>query len=174
MAKADGAKDSGPFAIDDAPMEIGELDLNAWLPLPGGKADPAAKEPPSAPQPPSQPPGADALCGLAVEVWRMKGRLARLREVAPPKELRPLESALAKMEEVLQAAAVEIDDPQGRPYHEGEPYEVLLFEPSPGLARPMVLQTVKPLVRVGGKLARRGEVVVGTPSGEKKAEGGAP
>ena len=167
MAKADGARAPGPFAIDDAPMEIGELDMSAWLPLPPTGA---AKEPATSAAP--APQGTEALTGLAVEVWRMKGRLARLREVAPAKELRPLESALAKMEEVLAAATVELDDPQGRPYHEGEPYEVLLFEPSPGLARPMVLQTVKPLVRVGGKLAKRGEVVVGTPGGEKKPEGG--
>ena len=165
MAKAEGAKGDGPFAINDAPLPIGELDLSAWLPQALAKSAADAAQPVS-------PQGMEALATLAVEVWRLKGRLSRLGEVAPAKELRPVQTAVAKMEEALAAASVEIDDPQGRPYHDGEPFEVLLFEPSPGLSRPTVLQTVKPLVRLGGKLVRRGEVVVGTPAGDKP-QGGA-
>lgn len=106
----------------------------------------------------------EPLAALAVEVWRLRGRLGRLRELVDGRELRPLEATVAKMEEVLRGAGVEIDDPQGRPYHDGELLQVLLFEPSPGLERPMVLQTVKPAIRLGGRGFKPAEVIVGTPA----------
>mgnify|MGYP001302949573 CR=1 FL=1 len=77
-----------------------------------------------------------------------------------------MEAAVARMEELLRGASVELEDPAGRPFREGEPVEVLLFEPSPGVKAPTVLQTVKPGVRVAGRLVRRPEVVVGTPQGQ--------
>ena len=148
----------GPLAIRDQPLEVGPLDLSAWMP----PAAPSSSG--GVPAPAASPAGSpDTLAALAVEVWRMKGRLARLSEAVAAKEKRPLESAVAKMEEALAAAGVTTEDPEGRPYHDGDPFEVLLFEPSPKLSRPTVLQTVKPAVLVSGKLVRRAEVVVGTP-----------
>jgi hypothetical protein len=155
--------DAGPLSITDAPMEVGPLDLGAWLPPPKAISLPVTQQP---------QPDVDALATLAIEAWRIKGRLAKLHETLAAKELRPLEISLAKMEEALATAGVLLDDPQGRPFHEGDPLEVLLFEPSPGLARSTVLQTVKPAVRVAGKLSRRAEVVVGTPA--EGAKGGPP
>ncbi|HEY3450475.1 MAG TPA: hypothetical protein VGK67_29235 [Myxococcales bacterium] len=162
----------GPLAIRDAPIEVGPLDLAAWMPPLSALAAPSAA-PALAPVAAAGAPGSgEALAALAVEVWRMKGRLAKLSEAVPTKEKRPLESAVAKMEEALSAAGVTIEDPEGRPYHDGDPFEVLLFEPSPALARATVLQTVKPAVLVGGRLSRRAEVVVGTPGEAPKPTGG--
>lgn len=153
MAKVDLTV--GPLGIRDAPMALDGLDLSAWLP-------PAA---PAAPAPQAAAAAPEVLAAIAVEAWRLKGRLARLKETLAAKEARPIESAVAKMEEALAGAGIQTEDPQGRPYHDGDPFEVLLFEPTPGLARPTVTQTVKPAVLVNGRLARRAEVVVGTPGG---------
>lgn len=160
----------GPLAIKDAPLEVGPLDLSAWMP-----PLPAAASAASAPTPPSAATSSEPLAAMAVEVWRLKGRLAKLSEAVPAKEKRPLESAVAKLEEALAAAGVTTEDPEGRPFHDGDPFEVLLFEPAPSLSRPTVLQTVKPAVLVAGKVHKRAEVVVGTP-GEAPAPagGGAP
>ncbi len=178
----------GPLAIRDAPLEVGPLDLSAWMP-PAPSASPASllssSSGPSAPSATSTHPShpshqshqshqshADTLAALAVEVWRLKGRLARLTDAVPSKEKRPLETAVAKMEEALAASGVTTDDPEGRPYHDGDPFEVLLFEPTPALARPTVVQTVKPAVLVAGKVSRRAEVVVGTPGDTPEPPGG--
>jgi hypothetical protein len=160
MGKADaGAKVPAPFAIRDAPMEIGELDLSAWLPPAPNRTSSAAAS--------STARGADRdgeiLAALAIEAWRLKGQLARLRELLPDAEQRAVESAVGKMEELLRQASVELEDPKGRLFREGELLEALRFEPSPGLSQPTVLQTIRPLVRVGGQPACRGQVVVGTP-----------
>lgn len=159
----------GPLAIRDAPFEIGQLDLSAWLPssplqsTQSTQSAQSTQSTASAPGAGAAPSPVDALASLAVEAWRVKGRLAKLSGAVPAKELRPLEAAVAKMEESLAGAGVSVDDPVGRPFHEGDPFEVLLFEPSPALARPTVVQTVKPAVLLAGKLVRRAEVVVGTP-----------
>jgi hypothetical protein len=163
MAKAEPIKDLGsedaPLSLREKPMDLGELDLSAWLPAPAQASAALA-------------PGAtDALAALAIEVWRLKARLSRLGEALPAKELRPLESGTAKMEEALAGAGIQVDDPQGRPYHDGDPLEVLVFEPSPGLSRPTVLQTVKPAVLSFGKVHKRAEVVVGTPAKEEPKGG---
>ena len=170
MAKAEPEKAPGaddPLSICERPMDPGQLDLSAWLPPPAAAPAAGVGAAPAAGT-------TEALCALSVEVWRLKGRLARLTEVLPAKELRPLQSSISKMEEALAGGGVQVDDPQGRPYHEGDPLEVLVFEPSPGLSRPTVLQTVKPAVLLGGKVSRRAEVVVGTPGKAEEPKGGSP
>lgn len=101
--------------------------------------------------------------GMAVEIWRLGARLKRVAPLLPSKELRPLESSVAKLGEFLERAGLSTDDPEGRSYTEGEQLEVLLFEQSPGLTRPTVLQTVKPAIYRRGILIGRAEVVVGVP-----------
>ncbi|MBI5545254.1 MAG: hypothetical protein HY901_15295 [Deltaproteobacteria bacterium] len=167
--KAGGAAatEEGPLAIRDGPLELGSLDLEAWLPRPAAPSGPRQAST-SAPLS-SSPAASEALFAVAIEAWRMKARVVRLKDLLSAKELRALEISVTKMEEALLGAGVQLDDPQGRPFHEGDPLEVLLFEPSPGLARATVLQTVKPAILMAGKLVRRAEVVVGTP-GEAAAK----
>ncbi len=110
---------------------------------------------------------ARTLCALAIEVWRVKGRLSRTLPLLPSKDARPLETSVLRMEELLVDAHVTIDDPTGRPYAEGERHEVLLFEPHAEVVRPTIAQTVKPAVFVEGVLFKPAEIIVATPTGER-------
>jgi len=103
------------------------------------------------------------LCAMAIEVWRLKSRSSRALPLLPPKEGRPLETSVLRLEELLLEARVTIDDPMGRPYTDGERHQVLLFEPRADVARPTVAQTVKPAVFVDGVLFKPAEVIVATP-----------
>ena len=90
MAKAEPEKAPGaddPLSICERPMDPGQLDLSAWLPPPAAAPAAGVGAAPAAGT-------TEALCALSVEVWRLKGRLARLTEVLPAKELRPLQSSL--------------------------------------------------------------------------------
>jgi hypothetical protein len=142
-----------PFEIDEAPMEVIPLRLSehgqAPAPVPRGSLDAAA---------------------VAVEVWRIRSRLKRAAPLLPAKEAKPLESALARLEELVAAAGITIEDPEGRPYVEGERMEVILFEPQDALERPCVVQTVKPAIFLGGALLRAPEVIVGVPKGDPRSE----
>ena len=89
--------------------------------------------------------------------------MGSLLPLLPPKEARPLEASVLRMEELLVEARVTIDDPTGRPYAEGERHEVLLFEAHADVTRPTIAQTVKPAVFIEGVLFKPAEVVVATP-----------
>lgn len=109
------------------------------------------------------------LCALAIELWRIRSRLQRVTPLLPARDARPLESSLARIEGLLVAAGVTTDDPEGRPYAEGDRVDVLLFEPHETLERATVLQTVKPAVLRDGSRVRSAEVIVGVPSGDARA-----
>jgi hypothetical protein len=155
-----------PLALDEAPLPLGP----ALPPLP-----PAAALLPGAATPATAASGAfgaadlERLCTFAIELWRMKTRLARALPLLPAKEGRPFETSVAKLEELLGEWGLSVEDPSGRPYVEGERLEVLLFEPHADLQRPTILQTVKPAVYRHGVLAKQAQVIVGTPQEGEKA-----
>jgi hypothetical protein len=147
-----------PLALDEAPLPLGP----ALPPLPVAAASPGA--------PASFGAGdLERLCTFAIELWRMKTRLARALPLLPAKEGRPFETSVAKLEELLGEWGLSVEDPSGRPYVEGERLEVLLFEPHADLQRPTILQTVKPAVYRHGVLAKQAQVIVGTPQEAEKA-----
>jgi hypothetical protein len=136
---------SDAFEIDEEPMALIPLEVPVALP-----AAAASK--------------ASGLLGsFAVELWRIKTRLGRALPLLPPKEARPLETSVLRLEELLTEAGITIEDPTGRPYVEGERLEVLLFEPSPQVTRPTIVQTVKPSVYQHNVLLKPAEVIVAIP-----------
>jgi hypothetical protein len=150
-----------PLSLDEAPLPL-------VPPLPPTAGSPVT---PSAGAPAVAASGLDLerLCAFAVELWRMKTRLARALPLLPAKEGRPFETSVAKLEELLGEWGLSVEDPSGRPYVEGERLEVLLFEPHADLQRPTIVQTVKPSVYRHGVLAKPAQVIVGTPQEAEKA-----
>ena len=137
---------SDAFKIDEEPMPV--------LPL---------EVPVVATSGPALSKGSNLLASVAIELWRIKTRLARALPLLPVKEARPLETSVLRMEELLAEAGVTIEDPVGRPYVEGERLEVLLFEPSAEVTRPTIVQTVKPSIYQNQVLLKPAEVIVATP-----------
>lgn len=108
---------------------------------------------------------ARVLSTLATELWRARARLDKV----PPDgraPLRVVETALDKMAAALESLGVRVDDPTGRSWDERDPVKVLLFEPTPGLARPRIAEVVKPTLYLGESLLCPGEVVVAVPEAE--------
>jgi len=139
-----------PFALREAPLPVDPREVAPLLVTSHEAGDPGP------------------LYEMAIELWRLQTRLGRLRELVAEKELRPVESSVSKMEEVLRRSEIQVEDLTGRPYHEGDTIEVRLFEPSPQLARPVVVQTVKPSVLHRGRVVRQAEVIVGVPASSEE------
>lgn len=136
----------GPLAIHDAPMEVGALDLGAWLP--------------PAPHDASVP----ALATLAVELWRLRGRLEGLRNAVSEADTLALQAVVSAAEGVLRASGVTLDDPCGRPYEEGDAIEVVGAQTSTDISRPTVVRTIRPTIRVGRRVAQAAQVILATPA----------
>ena len=148
-----------------------------------GAPGPALQDDASPPTPPPAAPGgatvldaetttrlARALVVLGTEIWRARGKLPRNGEGTDARGLRLVETSLDKMAGALESLGLRHDDPSGRTWDERDPVKVLVFEETPGLTRPQVIEVVKPTLYLGESLLSAGEVVVGVPPGTGAAD----
>jgi molecular chaperone GrpE (heat shock protein) len=100
---------------------------------------------------------AGALAEVATAVWRLRNKLRNTEDGAGmTRYVRGVEDALA-------GAGVETRQYDGTAFDSGLRIRVLAFEPTEGLAREEIIETVRPAVLLNGDLLRMGEVIVGTP-----------
>jgi hypothetical protein len=104
------------------------------------------------------------LADLATGLWRLRRRMALL-EREESGELARFRRDLEALADRLSAAGVEILDHTGEPYEPGKSLRVLTFQPTPGLERETIGETVKPTVYYQGQWLQMGEVIVATPEG---------
>jgi hypothetical protein len=99
-----------------------------------------------------------SLADVATSVWRLRARMERMDD-APRAVLRHLETAW----DALADAGVEIKDHAGDPFDPGLAMSVVAYQPTPGLRREQIIETVRPGVYLGGHSIQMAEVIVGTP-----------
>lgn len=111
------------------------------------------------------PPPDDRLLGLIVDVgtvvWRLQRRSAA--EVQPAENLRRISRDLESAWYAFREAGIEIKDHTGEIYDGGMALRVLAFQPTAGLSRDQVIETIKPTIYHKDRILRVGEVIVGTP-----------
>ncbi len=110
------------------------------------------------------------LVPLAVELWRLDRRLAKLEGARQDPAIQALFDQVRRIREVLESAKVEIRDHTGASYADGTSLKVLAFEETkeimPGQMR--VLETVKPTILWTGQIIEHGEVIVGIPPAQAR------
>jgi hypothetical protein len=104
-----------------------------------------------------------SYAAIATHAWRAKGRLIDL-DTGEPKE--GMERVYRHIEGILQALEednVSIKDYVGGIYDTGMAVKALAFEPTPGINREMVKETIRPTIIFNNQVLQLGEVIVGTP-----------
>jgi hypothetical protein len=111
---------------------------------------------------------AQALCQIAVEVWRLSGLASRLCDSDRPR----LQAAIERLCTQLQQAGVTIEDHKTESYVEGLTVEVLAIEERTDFPPDQlhIVETVKPSVYIAGQLVAAGQVILGR--GVAKSTGG--
>ncbi|GLZ11155.1 hypothetical protein Acsp04_13900 [Actinomadura sp. NBRC 104425] len=111
---------------------------------------------------PETPPGLPgrAVADVATSIWRLRSKLADSPVEPPRAVVRHLESAW----DALAEAGVQIQDHLNTPFDSGLALTVVAFQPTPGLSREQVVETVRPSVYLHDRVVQRGEVIVGTPA----------
>ena len=103
------------------------------------------------------------LAQAATGIWRTAQKVEKSGMDHMGDELRrisrPLESTLMKIEQ----SGVRISDLTGTPYVVGMVEKVMAFQPTGGLEREMIIETVKPTIFYRDELIQVGEIIVGTP-----------
>jgi hypothetical protein len=115
---------------------------------------------------PAAPPGSgtvpaldDAtLTDIATRLWR---GLRHAERLDPPS--RPLARELTAALDALERAGVVVQDHDASYFDPGLALIAVAYEPTPGIDREQVLETLRPSVYLHGHHVQRGEVVVAVP-----------
>lgn len=104
-----------------------------------------------------------SLIGIATNAWRARSKMIERDSAEPKDEMKRVFRHIEGIYDQLRQVGCEIVDHTGRTYDSGMAIQTISFEPTPGLTRDEILETVKPTITLQGKIVQMGEVVVGTP-----------
>jgi hypothetical protein len=100
---------------------------------------------------------------IATNAWRAKVKMVDADSKEPTEPMKRVYRHVEAIFDALKQMGVDYIDPVGRPYDSGMALKVVTFEPTPGLSREEIKETIKPSVTWQGRLIQMGEVIVGTP-----------
>jgi molecular chaperone GrpE (heat shock protein) len=105
----------------------------------------------------------DSISELSTHMWRMGKRLVDQKSGRPLEETRKVFRHYEACIDTLKKAGIEILDHTGEPFDAGLSLQVLTYQPTEGLDRDRVIETVRPTVYLGEDRIQMGVVIVGTP-----------
>ncbi|HEX7899987.1 MAG TPA: hypothetical protein VF950_19630 [Planctomycetota bacterium] len=105
----------------------------------------------------------DLLKKLATELFRVRKRMLNAGTAEPLEEMRRPWRHVEAMWDLIHQAGFEIQDHDGKRFEAGLDLTVIAFQPTAGLQRETIIETIRPSIYHKGQLVQRGEVVVGQP-----------
>jgi hypothetical protein len=111
------------------------------------------------------------LADVGTGLWRLRQRMVQPGTNRPLEEMRRAFRDLESVWDALVQAGVEIQDHTNQPYDSGLSIKVIAFQPTPGMAREKIIETIKPTIYFKGQHIQMGEVVVATPEMPDGKEG---
>jgi hypothetical protein len=100
---------------------------------------------------------------LATGLWRIRQKMVKPGTNEPSDDLRIAFRHLDSTWDLLIEEGIEIKDFANQPFNAGMMLKVISHEPTPGLRRDMIIETIKPTVFYKGEPIQIGEVIIGTP-----------
>ena len=85
-------------------------------------------------------------------------------------EFRPIARHIDQLSEYLEELGVKIQNHTNELFDSGQSLEVIAFQPTAGISRDVVVETIRPTVYIKGIRIQMGQIVVATP--EQTQEGG--
>jgi hypothetical protein len=103
------------------------------------------------------------LADVGTGLWRLRQKMLQPGTERPLEEMRRAYRHLESTWDALAQAGVEIQEHTGAPYDPGMSLKVIAFQPTPGINREKILETIKPTIYLKNQPIQMGEVIVGTP-----------
>jgi hypothetical protein len=103
------------------------------------------------------------VAAVATGLWRARRRLVDPATGRPHPEARLTFRHVRSSWDALTEAGVLIQDHDGEAFESGQLLEVIAFQPTPGLSRETVTETIRPSVYLRGRCLQIGQVMVGIP-----------
>jgi hypothetical protein len=103
------------------------------------------------------------LAELGTCLWRLRESLARPRSGTPSEQMRWAYRHFESVWDVLMQAGVEVQDHTGALFDSGMALKVVAFQPTAGIERERVTETIRPSIYYKRGPIQMGEVIVATP-----------
>jgi len=98
---------------------------------------------------------------LAIYAWRVQQNAQRDKQ-------EKIQRHVGRLIDTLSAYGITLLDKVGEAYDPGMAMEVLSSEPTLGITRPTILETIQPMVLLHDQVLQVAQVIVGVPSEEDK------
>jgi hypothetical protein len=106
-----------------------------------------------------------ALASIATNAWKAKARLKDAGAVEDSGVLKRINGDLERIWNVLvEDLGLEVKDHTGKDFDYGMALKVVTTQPTAGITKERVIETIKPTIYCKNKIIQIGEVVVATPT----------
>jgi hypothetical protein len=103
------------------------------------------------------------LAEIGTGLWRLRQKMTQPGTNKPLDEMRRAYRHFESVWDTLEKDGIKIYDHTGENFDAGRSIKVLAYQPTPGLRRERVTETIKPTIYAKDDLVQMGEVIVGTP-----------
>ncbi len=105
------------------------------------------------------------LADIGTGLWRLRQKMVEPETDRPLEEMRRPFRHLESTWDVLIQAGLEIQDHTGLPYDSGMALKAVAFQPTAGVGREKICETIKPTIYYKSLQIQMGEVIVAVPPG---------
>ncbi len=132
-------------------------------------------------KPPAAPAGNDEeteakflklLANVGTGLWRARQKMVKPGTTQPLEEMRRAYRHVESIWDALAQAGISIQDHADKPFDAGLSLKVVSYQPTPGLTRDRIIETIKPTIYFNDRHIQMGEVIVGTPEAQATAPQG--
>lgn len=110
-----------------------------------------------------------SIADVATNLWRLRRRLANSPD-GDQRKFRRHQRDVEAIWDTLEDDGIKIQDHLGDLFDAGLSIKVLAFQPTAGLERDRVIETIRPTVYLRKQIIQTGEVIVGTPDSDPGPE----
>ena len=100
---------------------------------------------------------------IANAVWSLQHKTSDPSTNNPRDEFRSVSRHIARLGECLAELGIEIQSHTNQPFDSGQSLEVVAFQPTAGIVREIVTETIRPTIYLQGHRLQTGQVIVATP-----------
>lgn len=107
------------------------------------------------------------MADIATNVWKAKAKMLDSDSGEVRDEMKRVYRHIESVLESLREMGLEVKDHTGDAFDYGLPLKVVTTQPTQGITRENVIETIKPTIYWQQQIIQMGEVVIATPSSEE-------
>ena len=107
---------------------------------------------------------------MANAIWALQQKSCDPTTAERREEFRPLARYIERLSECMSEIGLEVQSHTNQAFDSGQSLEVIAFQPTAGISREIVVETIRPTVYLKGHRVQVGQVIVATPENASRGE----